>query len=140
VRDYELKIVSSLKSNVDDVVESYNYLEDKYGERGREIQFGVIEAVGNYFQHANDFDPEKRVYIQTWRDDTRFYFSIRGEGAGFDPNKVWLTKEERDTNAGEYKRGRGHALMNYYADLVQYDNDGKSMMMVFELDKLRKAS
>lgn len=139
-RDYDLKIVSTARENVDDVVESYEFLEEKYGQRGREIHFCVMEAIINYFQHANSFDPDKRVYLQTWRDDTRFYFSIKGEGPGFDPHKVWLTNDERNANAGDYNRGRGHTLMNYYADFVQYDSDGKSMMMVFELDKLRKVN
>jgi len=110
-------------------------LERQFGEHGFHIWHALNETIINYREHAHHYDPNKNVIVRSWRDDNRMYFTIGGFGEPFDPRKVWLTQEERNKYRGDYQRGNGFMIITGFASDVMCDDDGKSMMLIFDLKK-----
>jgi anti-sigma regulatory factor (Ser/Thr protein kinase) len=139
-QEYGMKIVPSDAKHTNILANAYErFLEKRYGHRGWQISMAVREAMINYAQHSNNNDPSKSVVVQAWRDDGRLYFCINGEGDGFDPHKL-LTKAEDRNAQGLTPRGRGGIYMTAFSNWMQYDADGRGVLMIFDLEEQEKAA
>ncbi len=94
------------------------------------LMLTVSEAATNAVVHGNDLDASKKATILAEASDSTLIISTTDEGNGFDnkdiPNPL---DEENLLNTS----GRGIFLMREYADEVEYKDDGRKLMLTFNL-------
>ncbi len=116
-----LRLVERL---IEDVCEIYGVNEDCYGN----MMIAVTEAVNNAIHHGNKNDPEKFVKIGFESDDHRLVFSVTDEGEGFD--HLGLPDPTDPSNLDKLS-GRGVFLMKHLADFIQFELNGKRVLLGF---------
>lgn len=119
-----LRLVERL---IEDVCEIYNVSEDNFGN----ILIAVTEAVNNAIAHGNKNNPEKSVQIGFENQEKKITFSVSDEGNGFDYNGL---PDPTDPNNIDKINGRGVFLMKHLADKVEFNNNGKEVMLTFVLN------
>lgn len=119
-----LRLVERL---VEDVCEVYNVTEDNFGN----ILIAVTEAVNNAIYHGNKGNPTKSVQIGFENEDKRITFSVSDEGQGFDYNSL---PDPTDPNNIDKINGRGVFLMKHLADKVEFNHNGKEVLLTFVLN------
>ncbi len=94
------------------------------------LMLTVSEAATNAVVHGNDLDASKKATILAEASDSTLIISTTDEGNGFDnkdiPNPL---DEENLLNTS----GRGIFLMREYADEVEYKDDGRKLILTFNL-------
>lgn len=119
-----LRLVERL---IEDVCEIYNVNEDNYGN----ILIAVTEAVNNAIYHGNKGNPQKAVHIGFENEDKKIVFSVADEGQGFDYDSL---PDPTDPNNIDKINGRGVFLMKHLADKVEFNQNGKEVMLTFNLN------
>jgi serine/threonine-protein kinase RsbW len=116
------KLISHAKDEYAITEENYNF-----------IWIALNEAVSNAIKHGNKFDPNKKVRLAVETKNERYLcFSIKDEGAGFDPEIIPdPTTPERITEPN----GRGVFLIKKLADFVNYSENGTCVEIGFDLFK-----
>ncbi|MEL6122440.1 MAG: ATP-binding protein [Bacteroidota bacterium] len=113
-----------LEEFVQSIAKRYGITEDKFPD----ILISLTEAVNNAIIHGNKKDISKLVEIQMSRTDDGLAFTVRDEGAGFNPAKVPdPTTAERRHHCG----GRGVFLMKQLADDIRFRNNGSTVEIHF---------
>ena len=94
------------------------------------LMLTVSEAATNAVVHGNDLDPSKKATIRAEASDSTLIISTTDEGNGFDnediPNPL---DQENLLNTS----GRGIFLMREYADEIEYKDDGRKLILTFNL-------
>ncbi len=112
---------------IDDVCEQFKVNEDRYGN----ILIAVTEAVNNAIQHGNHNNPEKNVTIEYNVDSDSVTFSISDEGLGFDYKN--LPDPTAPENIDKIN-GRGIFLMKNLSDKIEFDKNGKQVLLKFNFN------
>jgi serine/threonine-protein kinase RsbW len=94
------------------------------------LMLTVSEAATNGVVHGNDLDASKEVSLLAEYDSKILRITTQDEGQGFEPEEV------DDPLAPENllkASGRGVFLMGEYADEVEYEDEGKRLVLGFKL-------
>lgn len=98
------------------------------GESFGNVLIAVTEAVNNAILHGNKNVSNASVYIKSASNDNSFLFSIEDEGNGFD----FLTLPDPTAPENiEKENGRGIFLMKNLADEVEFENNGRRVLIYF---------
>lgn len=119
-----LRLVERL---IEDVCDVYNVTEDNFGN----ILIAVTEAVNNAIYHGNKGNPSKSVQIGFENEDKKITFSVSDEGQGFDYNSL---PDPTDPGNIDKINGRGVFLMKHLADKVEFNHNGKEVLLTFVLN------
>lgn len=111
---------------VDEVCEELHVGADHYGN----ILIALTEAVNNAIHHGNKLDASKLTKIKFEKGDDELKFIIEDEGDGFDFDH--LPDPTAPENI-EKPNGRGIFLMKNLADKISFENDGRSVELMFKL-------
>ena len=112
---------------IEDVCEIYNVSEDNFGN----ILIAVTEAVNNAISHGNKNNPSKSVQIGFENMEKKLTFSVSDEGSGFDYNGL---PDPTDPTNIDKVNGRGVFLMKHLADKVEFNQNGKEVLLTFVLN------
>lgn len=119
-----LENIRIVESFIDNVKDKYNINDDIYGN----IMVAVTESVNNAIKHGNKLDKNKNVVLSAIYEENFVKFIIEDEGPGFDYNNLPdPTSPERIEQLG----GRGIFLMKHLSDEVAFNNNGKSVELIF---------
>lgn len=125
----ELSILSNFDSipKVESLIDSICF-KMNVGENFGNILIAVTEAVNNAILHGNKNNSSASVFIKSAESDSSFCFSIEDEGLGFDFTS--LPDPTAPENI-EKENGRGIFLMKNLADEVEFENNGKRVVIYF---------
>lgn len=96
------------------------------------LMLTVSEAATNGIVHGNKLDPSKKVTVSANADDSVLTVITTDEGEGFEPEEVANPLAEENLLKPS---GRGVFLMKEYADEVEYQNEGRTLVLRFQLPK-----
>jgi serine/threonine-protein kinase RsbW len=116
--------LSRAESLVDKICQSLSVNEDNYGN----VLIAVTEAVNNAIKHGNKNDISKFVEIRVSDALEAFSIEIKDQGIGFDFNN--LPDPTAPENL-EKENGRGIFLMKSLADKVEFENNGRDVILTF---------
>ena len=127
----------TISSNPNNILEVESYLKklendfgfnsDQYGD----ILISLTEAVNNAIAHGNKNNPSKSVQIGFENAEKKITFSVSDEGNGFDYNGL---PDPTDPNNIDKINGRGVFLMKHLADKVEFNQNGKEVLLTFVLN------
>jgi len=126
-----LKITSNVRNLslverlIDDVCQVYDVSDESYGN----MLIAVTEAVNNAIYHGNKNNQDKFVKIGFESGNNLLVFSITDEGSGFDYNNL---PDPTDPANIHRASGRGVFLMRQLADSIQFENNGRKVMLGFK--------
>jgi serine/threonine-protein kinase RsbW len=116
-----------IESFIDNSKDEFEFEDDIYGN----IMVAVTESVNNAIRHGNKFDKDKNVYLTLQVEDNKLLFEVEDEGPGFDyENLPDPTAPENLESPG----GRGIFLMRNLCDEVNFDNEGKKVQLIFNIE------
>lgn len=130
--ELKLKIPSILdnirivESFIDHVKEQFHITDDIYGN----IMISVTESVINAIVHGNRSDKSKNVTLSLRVNPKDICFTVTDEGKGFD--YAALPDPTAPENL-ESTGGRGIFLIKNLADKVDFEDDGKTISITFEM-------
>lgn len=131
---YRKKLV--LKSTYEELDKLEGFLNDlqtdlKFNDEFyARLMLTVSEAATNGVVHGNELDSSKKVILSAEYNGESLVVTTQDEGAGFNPEEV------ADPLAVENilkTSGRGVFLMGEYADSVEYQDDGRKLILEFIL-------
>jgi serine/threonine-protein kinase RsbW len=91
----------------------------------------MTEAVNNAIHHGNRLDPDKKTKVEYDRTDSQIRFIVVDEGPGFDFTN--LPDPTAPENL-EKPNGRGIFLMKNLADEINFEDDGRKVELIFNLN------
>ncbi len=116
-----------VESFIDNAKERFHLNDDIYGN----IMIAVTESVNNAIVHGNQNASNKNVSLKLNLDANALKITVRDEGLGFDYNT--LPDPTAPENLAE-PGGRGIFLMKHLSDEVHFEDQGRSVSMVFYLN------
>jgi|SRR5690554_2230994 len=122
----DLEKISFVETLIDEVYSAQNIHEDFYGN----ILIAVTEGVNNAIVHGNREDKSKNVHLSIQISEPSIKFIIEDEGIGFAFNN--LPDPTAPENI-EKESGRGVFLMKALADTVEFENQGRRIVLTFLL-------
>ena len=127
VLESKLRSVDAVDSLITQVREEYFIAEDVCND----IWVVLNEAVSNAIKHGNRFDAQKKVRLSVEIKEERYlWFTVKDEGAGFDPDKV---PDPTTPDRIHEPNGRGIYLMKKLSKSVNFLNNGTTVEMCFDL-------
>lgn len=129
----ELEVASSfehlgqIESLIDRACSTANVDEDSYGN----VLIAVTEAFNNAVVHGNVNDESKKVFVKVGQNETELCFTLKDEGVGFDFENVADPTAPENI---EKENGRGIYLMRHLADVVEFEEEGREVCVVFKKD------
>ncbi len=119
--------ICELEQFVQSLSERYNICPDRYPD----ILISLTEAVNNAIIHGNCENSSKKVLIaHRYRKQNGLVFEISDEGQGFDYKSIPdPTKVENVDKMG----GRGVFLMRQLADRIKFANNGRTVIIKFNV-------
>lgn len=123
----------AIPSNFDSMLQVETLIDQvcnkmEVGENFGNVLIAVTEAVNNAIIHGNRNNANAQVTIATAENDAMFLFSVEDEGNGFDYNS--LPDPTAPENI-ERENGRGIFLMRNLADEVEFENNGRRVVIYF---------
>ncbi len=113
-------ICAKLMQSLVDALEDFGWAEREiFG-----IRMAMEEAIINAIRHGNRCSTDKMVLVQMSVNGDDFIGTVTDEGDGFDPEKVPDPTDEENL---ERCSGRGLALIDNFADEMQYNATGNSL-------------
>lgn len=112
---------------INDICKKHKVNDDYYGN----ILIALTEAVNNAIHHGNKSNPNKEVSITYRSDGPLLRFTIRDDGPGFDFDNL---PDPTDPQNIEKPHGRGVFLMRNLADEIEFNDDGATVTMHFNLE------
>ena len=113
---------------VDDFSASYNIDHDVYGN----LLIATLEAVNNAITHGNKLNEDKQVEIVFAIDDQKIRLTVKDEGSGFDYHNI---PDPTSPENVENMSGRGVFLMTKLSDIIEFEDNGSFVRMIFFLLK-----
>lgn len=125
----ELSIPSNFDSmpRVETLIDSV-CLKMGVGESFGNVLIAVTEAVNNAILHGNKNNDSAQVFIKSAEGNESFCFSIEDEGMGFDFTTL---PDPTSPENIEKENGRGIFLMKNLADEIEFENNGKRVIIYF---------
>jgi serine/threonine-protein kinase RsbW len=125
----ELSIPSNFESmpKVETLIDSVCF-RMSVGESFGNVLIAVTEAVNNAILHGNKNNDNAQIFIKSAENQNAFCFSIEDEGIGFD--HTMLPDPTAPENI-EKENGRGIFLMKNLADEVEFENNGRRVVIYF---------
>ncbi len=120
----DFESVSQVEILVDNVCNKLGVNEDYYGN----VLIAVTEAVNNAIDHGNKRDNSLDVLVAVGDNPNEFCFTVKDQGRGFDYENL------PDPTAPENilkENGRGIFLMRNLADVVEFEDAGRSVNIYF---------
>ncbi len=114
---------------IEEICDIYNIFNNYYGN----IMLAVTEAVENAIVHGNNYDSNKRVRIEFESARTGLLFRVSDQGDGFDPAQV-----PDPTTDESGKVGRGLYLMRKLSDEIRFNDNGRTIELVFEIASINQ--
>jgi serine/threonine-protein kinase RsbW len=108
------------------VCEQMNIKEEKFGN----ILLALTEAVDNAIEHGNQNNPDKAVELSYRASGSDVTFTVADQGQGFDPSHV---SDPTHPQSGS-EEGRGLFVMKHLADKVAFEENGKKVVLSFNLN------
>ncbi|WP_258100096.1 ATP-binding protein [Marinoscillum pacificum] len=116
-----------VESFIDNAKERFHLNDDIYGN----IMIAVTESVNNAIVHGNQKASDKCVSLKLHVDDSTLKIVVSDEGPGFNYNTLPdPTAPENIEKPG----GRGIFLMKHLCDEVHFEDEGRTVSMVFYLN------
>lgn len=116
--------IGKVEALVDKICAELGVNEDFYGN----VLIAVTEAVNNAIQHGNVGVVGAEVVVNVGHSDKEFVFIIKDMGRGFDyENLPDPTSPENILK----ENGRGIFLMKNLSDLVEFEDQGKCVLIYF---------
>ena len=112
---------------INDLCEKFEVNEEYYGN----ILIALTEAVNNAIHHGNKSNPNKEVKIIFNADCSVLKFTIKDDGPGFDFENL---PDPTDPQNIEKPHGRGVFLMRNLADEIEFNDEGSTVIMSFNLE------
>jgi serine/threonine-protein kinase RsbW len=103
-----------------------NFDDDFYAR----LMLSVSEAATNAIVHGNKLNPSKKVTIHAEANTQTLTFTIKDEGDGFNPDNIPNPLEEEHLLIPS---GRGVFLIKEYADELEYQDEGRTIVIKFNL-------
>jgi serine/threonine-protein kinase RsbW len=122
----DVRNINLVEKLIDEISAKYELHSDVYGK----ILLAVVEGVNNAIVHGNRLDREKDVVLEYQILPEQAEFIINDQGEGFDPSVVPDPTKPENL---EKSHGRGIFLMNHLADKIEFNNNGKSVKLIFML-------
>lgn len=119
----ELERVEGL---LNDLQQALGFDDDFYAR----LMLTVSEAATNAVVHGNDLDITKKAVILAEVANSVLTVTTTDEGDGFDPEDVPNPLDEENLLIPS---GRGVFLMQEYADEVEYQDEGRKLILKFNL-------
>ena len=94
------------------------------------LMLTVTEAATNAIMHGNKLDATKKATVTAEYDGSTLVFTTKDEGDGFKPEEVPNPLAEENLLKPS---GRGVFLMKEYADLVEYQDEGRTLILSFKI-------
>jgi serine/threonine-protein kinase RsbW len=112
---------------IDEIRSLLDFRDDVYGN----VMVAITEAVNNGIHHGNGSDPDRKVFIRCESvNPYRIVVRVQDEGKGFDPDRLPdPTAPENLENPG----GRGVFLMRHLSDDIEFENEGRTVKMFFNI-------
>lgn len=130
------KLEISISSEISNIVKVENFIEsfveyfqlpsDLFGK----ISLAVIEAVNNAILSGNKRIPDKLVTLTAERMDDKFMVTVSDEGEGFDYTNIPDPTLPDNINK---VTGRGLFLMKTLSDELNFENNGATVTLVYNL-------
>jgi serine/threonine-protein kinase RsbW len=117
--------LSEIEGLIDRTCATAGVDEDNYGN----VLIAVTEAFNNAVVHGNNKDSSKHVKVMVGHNDQELCFTLKDEGPGFDFNNVADPTAPENI---EKENGRGIYLMRHLADLVEFENEGREVCVIFK--------
>jgi len=120
----DFEAVSQVEILVDNGCNKLGVNEDYYGN----VLIAVTEAVNNAIDHGNKRDNSLDVLVAVGDNPNEFCFTVKDQGRGFDYENL------PDPTAPENilkENGRGIFLMRNLADVVEFEDAGRSVNIYF---------
>ena len=119
-----LSSVAELDEFVHDLMERHGLDEEVHGN----LLVSLTEAVTNAIRHGNQFDEEKCVRVEVFRNDAQLKVRVIDQGCGFEPDAV---PDPTTEEALEQEGGRGVFLMKLLSDEIAFHDEGRSVEMCY---------
>ena len=119
----ELELLEGLLNELQVVL---NFDDDFYAH----LMLSVSEAATNAIVHGNKLNPSKKVTIDAEANTHTLAFTIKDEGDGFNPDNIPNPLEEEHLLIPS---GRGVFLIKEYADELEYQDEGRTIVIKFNL-------
>ncbi|MCW3785177.1 ATP-binding protein [Plebeiibacterium sediminum] len=126
VIDSDIKNITLIEKLIDDISNQYDLHSDIYGK----LLLAIVEGVNNAIVHGNKLDINKKVRLEYTITDKTLEFIIMDEGNGFDYSKI---PDPTLPENVEKTHGRGIFLMNHLADEIEFENNGSTVKLIFDL-------
>jgi len=125
----KLENLRTIEKMVDEISSEHEINPDVYGN----VLIAVLEAANNAILHGNKLNEGKDVRIKVNIIDDILKFRIEDQGVGFDfENIPDPTAPENIENVN----GRGVFLMEKLSDKLEFENNGATVEMEFNLNKV----
>ncbi|HRI28427.1 MAG TPA: ATP-binding protein [Chitinophagales bacterium] len=126
--------LNSIPENISQVEPFLQELKSKYNLPD-DLYFNMLlvltEAVNNSILHGNQADPCKRVVVKAQPNKASLSFTISDEGCGFNPNAL---PDPTSPACICNPNGRGVFLMRQLSDHLQYSNNGRRVVIRFNIN------
>jgi len=122
----EIQNINIVEKLIDEISSIHNIHSDIYGK----LLLAVVEGVNNAIVHGNKLQKEKDVVVEYSVDEKEIIFQITDSGKGFDYNNL---PDPTTPENIERTHGRGIFLMNHLCDKLEFNEEGNTVKMVFNL-------
>ena len=119
--------LNQVEELINNLCKKFEVNEDYYGN----ILIALTEAVNNAIHHGNKSNPNKEVKVKFNADGPLLKFTIKDDGPGFDFENL---PDPTDPKNIEKPHGRGVFLMRNLADEIEFNDDGSTVVMHFNLE------
>lgn len=119
--------LNQVEELINNLCKKFEVNEDYYGN----ILIALTEAVNNAIHHGNKSNPNKEVKVKFSADGPLLKFTIKDDGPGFDFENL---PDPTDPKNIEKPHGRGVFLMRNLADEIEFNDDGSTVVMHFNLE------
>ena len=129
-KDVILELPSALSSvaELDDFVNQLMHRHHLNEEVQGNLLVSLTEAVTNAISHGNQFDAEKSVRVEVYREKTQLKVLVIDEGCGFEPDSI---PDPTQGEALEKEGGRGVFLMKLLSDKIAFHDKGRAVEMCY---------
>ncbi len=124
--DSEMASLGKVEKMIDSQSQMLNIDDDVYGK----YMLSVVECVNNAIVHGNKLDKSKKVHIHYHITNQRIEVTVADEGDGFDPDSLPDPTAEENI---EKECGRGIFLIRNLSDEVVFEDHGRRVSMIFNL-------
>lgn len=129
-RDIEIKSdVQNLRvveKMIDDLSLELDLSDEIYGN----VLVATMEATNNAIVHGNRSNPDKEVLVNIEVENEGLKIQIKDQGPGFDFNTV---PDPTAPENLEKLNGRGIFLMKRLSDEIDFDDEGRIVILKFKL-------